>query len=108
MPQKFWSVEMIDKNINFVLAGYANVGKSVLFNNLTGLQQHIGNWPGKTIEKAEGSLFYKDHMIDVLDLPGIYSLSTYSPEEIITRDYIISPVRAKKLFIRTVNIAIVN
>ena len=66
-----------------VLAGQANVGKSVIFNHLTGLHQHIGNWPGKTIEKAEGTLHYKDYAIDVLDLPGIYSLATYSIEELI-------------------------
>ncbi|HBC71614.1 MAG TPA: ferrous iron transport protein B [Coxiellaceae bacterium] len=81
---------MSDQKINIALAGYANVGKSVIFNHLTGLHQHIGNWPGKTIEKAEGTLHYKGHTIDVLDLPGIYSLSTYSLEELITREYIIS------------------
>ena len=74
--------------LNMVLAGQANVGKSVIFNHLTGLHQHIGNWPGKTIEKAEGTLHYKDYAIDVLDLPGIYSLATYSIEELISREYI--------------------
>lgn len=78
------------KKINIVLAGQANVGKSVIFNHLTGLHQHIGNWPGKTVEKAEGTLYYKGYTIDVLDLPGIYSLSTYSVEELISREYIIS------------------
>ncbi|MBU0744058.1 MAG: ferrous iron transport protein B [Gammaproteobacteria bacterium] len=78
------------KKINMALAGYANVGKSVIFNHLTGLHQHIGNWPGKTIEKAEGTLYYKGYTIDVLDLPGIYSLSTHSFEELITREYIVS------------------
>lgn len=76
--------------INIALAGYANVGKSVIFNWLTGLHQHIGNWPGKTIEKAEGTLHYKGYTINVLDLPGVCSLSSYSIEEIITRDHIIS------------------
>ena len=76
------------KKLNVVLAGQANVGKSVIFNYLTGLHQHIGNWPGKTVEKAEGTLGYKDYFIDLLDLPGIYSLSTYSIEEIISREYI--------------------
>jgi len=70
------------------LAGNANVGKSVIFNHLTGLHQHIGNWPGKTVEKAEGTLHFKGHMIDVVDLPGIYSLSTFSIEELISREYI--------------------
>jgi len=76
------------KKLNVVLAGQANVGKSVIFNYLTGLHQHIGNWPGKTVEKAEGILGYKGYFIDLLDLPGIYSLSTYSIEEIISREYI--------------------
>ena len=79
---------MNEKKLNIVLAGQANVGKSVIFNHLTGLHQHIGNWPGKTVEKAEGNLHYKGYTIDVLDLPGIYSLTTYSIEEIISREYI--------------------
>jgi len=70
------------------LAGNANVGKSVIFNYLTGLHQHIGNWPGKTVEKAEGTLHFKGYRIDIIDLPGIYSLSTYSIEESISRRYI--------------------
>ena len=70
------------------LAGNANVGKSVIFNQLTGLHQHIGNWPGKTVEKAEGTLCFRDYMIDIVDLPGIYSLSTFSLEELISREYI--------------------
>jgi ferrous iron transport protein B len=70
------------------LAGNANVGKSVIFNYLTGLHQHIGNWPGKTVEKAEGTLHFKGYTIDIIDLPGIYSLSTYSLEELISRRYI--------------------
>ena len=77
-----------EKELNIVLAGQANVGKSVIFNHLTGLHQHIGNWPGKTVEKAEGTLFYKNYSINVLDLPGIYSLTTYSLEELISREYI--------------------
>jgi ferrous iron transport protein B len=76
------------KKINIVLAGQGNSGKSAVFNYLTGLHQHIGNWAGKTIEKREGTLFYNDYTIDVLDLPGIYSLTTYSVEEVISREYI--------------------
>lgn len=79
-----------NKKLNVVLAGQANVGKSVIFNYLTGLHQHIGNWAGKTVEKAEGTLHYEGYTIDILDLPGIYSLSTYSLEEIISREYIAS------------------
>lgn len=77
-------------NIDLViaLAGNANVGKSSIFNQLTGLGQVIGNWPGKTVEKAEGVLFHHGKNIKIIDLPGIYSLSTYSEEEIISREYI--------------------
>lgn len=70
------------------LAGNANVGKSVTFNQLTGVDQIIGNWPGKTVERAEGILQYKGKRIRVIDLPGIYSFSTYSLEELVSRDYI--------------------
>jgi ferrous iron transport protein B len=78
-----------EKKINIVLAGQGNAGKSTVFNYLTGLHQHIGNWAGKTIEKREGTLYYKGYTIDVLDLPGIYSLTTYSVEEMISREYIV-------------------
>ncbi|MCW4046935.1 MAG: ferrous iron transport protein B [Candidatus Bathyarchaeota archaeon] len=76
------------KRLKIALAGNANVGKSVIFNHLTGLHQHIGNWPGKTVERAEGTLHFKGYTIDVVDLPGIYSLSTYSLEELVSRKYI--------------------
>jgi ferrous iron transport protein B len=76
------------KKLTIALAGNANVGKSVIFNHLTGLHQHIGNWPGKTVEKAEGTLYFRGYLIDVIDLPGIYSLSTFSLEELVSREYI--------------------
>lgn len=76
--------------INIALAGNANVGKSVIFNQLTGLSQTIGNWPGKTVEKMEGHLNFLGYHFNIVDLPGIYSLSTYSLEEIISRAYIVS------------------
>ncbi len=79
---------MTKKRIVIALAGNANVGKSVIFNHLTGMHQHIGNWPGKTVEKAEGTLHFKGYTIDIVDLPGIYSLSTLSIEELISREYI--------------------
>ncbi len=76
------------ENIVIALAGNANVGKSVVFNELTGSNQIIGNWPGKTVERAEGKLHFEGQDIDVIDLPGIYSFSTYSMEEIVSREYI--------------------
>jgi len=79
---------MSKRKLTIALAGNANVGKSVIFNQLTGLHQHIGNWPGKTVERAEGTLHFKGYTIDIIDLPGIYSLSTYSLEELISRKYI--------------------
>jgi len=77
-----------EKKLVIALAGNANVGKSVIFNYLTGLHQHIGNWPGKTVERAEGTLHFKGYTIDIVDLPGIYSLSPYSLEELVSRKYI--------------------
>ncbi|MDT8336251.1 MAG: ferrous iron transport protein B [Candidatus Izemoplasmatales bacterium] len=75
--------------MKIVLAGNPNSGKTTLFNSLTGNNQHIGNWPGVTVEKKEGFIrSYKD--ITVIDLPGIYSLSPYSLEEVISRDYILN------------------
>lgn len=70
------------------LAGNPNVGKSTLFNSLTGLNQHTGNWPGKTVERAEGYFFLKDLKIKIIDLPGTYSLLSNSEEEEIARDYL--------------------
>lgn len=76
------------KEFVVALAGNANVGKSVIFNQLTGGNQIIGNWPGKTVEKAEGFIEQEGVRIRVVDLPGIYSLSTYSEEEIVSREFI--------------------
>ncbi len=76
------------KNITVALAGNANVGKSVLFNQLTGSSQIIGNWPGKTVEKAEGALNFEGQQITIIDLPGIYSFSTFGMEEIVSREYV--------------------
>ncbi|MGH0053420.1 MAG: ferrous iron transport protein B [Sphaerochaetaceae bacterium] len=70
------------------LAGNPNSGKTTVFNNLTGSRQHVGNWPGVTVDKKEG-VYRKDSRFSILDLPGTYSLSPYSAEEIITRTYIV-------------------
>lgn len=72
------------------LLGQPNSGKSTLFNALTGLHQHVGNWPGKTVEKKEGSFTHNGDTYSVADLPGSYSMSANSDEEVITRDFIAS------------------
>jgi ferrous iron transport protein B len=72
------------------LIGNPNVGKSVIFNALTGLNQTIANFPGCTVEKKEGGMYYQEQEIEVIDLPGIYSLSPHSIDEEISRDYMIN------------------
>jgi ferrous iron transport protein B len=76
-------------DLTIALAGNPNAGKTTIFNALTGLRQHTGNWPGKTVEKKEGEIEYEGRIINIVDLPGTYSLTAYSPEEIIARDFII-------------------
>lgn len=76
-------------DLTIALAGNPNAGKTTIFNALTGLHQHTGNWPGKTVEKKEGEIKFGDLNINIVDLPGTYSLTVYSPEEIIARDFII-------------------
>ncbi len=75
--------------LTIALAGNPNVGKSTLFNALTGGRQHVGNWPGKTVEKKEGWMTLDAQEIMIVDLPGTYSLTAYSIEEIVTRDFIL-------------------
>ena len=87
-PQAGKTDQNSSKNLTFALAGNANVGKSVVFNHLTGSSQIIGNWPGKTVERAQGILNFEGRKIVVVDLPGIYSFSTFSMEEIVSREYI--------------------
>ena len=76
-------------DLTIALAGNPNAGKTTIFNALTGLHQHTGNWPGKTVEKKEGEIEHGSLRINIVDLPGTYSLTAYSPEEIIERDFII-------------------
>ena len=77
------------RTMKVALAGNPNCGKTTLFNALTGSNQYVGNWPGVTVEKKEGTAHLGDRAITVVDLPGIYSLSPYSMEEIVARDFII-------------------
>ena len=77
------------KPLRVALAGNPNAGKTSLFNAITGSKQHVGNWPGKTIAKKEGNIQYKGFDVNIIDLPGTYSLSAFSPEEVIARDFII-------------------
>lgn len=71
------------------LMGNPNCGKTSLFNALTGARQHVGNWPGVTVEKKEGKLKYKGKTLRIVDLPGTYSLSAYSEDEVVARDYLV-------------------
>ena len=77
------------RKLTIALAGNPNSGKTTVFNNLTGARQHVGNYPGVTVEKKEGSLRYKDYEINVVDLPGIYSLTAYSLDEIVARNFVV-------------------
>ena len=72
------------------LAGNPNCGKTTLFNELTGARQHVGNYPGVTVEKKEGTYNHKDFSLHIVDLPGTYSLTAYSLEEVVARDYLVN------------------
>lgn len=76
--------------LTLALAGNPNAGKTSIFNALTGSRQHVGNWPGKTVARAEGAFRLGDVVGRLVDLPGTYSLSALSPEEVIARDYLLS------------------
>ncbi len=79
-----------DKIFKVALIGNPNSGKTTLFNSLTGSYQYVGNWPGVTVGRKEGRVKNISKEVDLVDLPGVYSLSPYSPEEIVTRDYILN------------------
>jgi ferrous iron transport protein B len=76
--------------LTLALAGNPNAGKTSIFNALTGSRHHVGNWPGKTVSKMEGNFRHGDVVGRLVDLPGTYSLSALSPEEIIARDYLLT------------------
>jgi len=77
------------KQITIALAGNPNSGKTTVFNNLTGARQHVGNWPGVTVEKKEGTCSHQGYDIKVVDLPGVYSLTAYSPDEVVARNFVV-------------------
>lgn len=79
---------MGSQSIRAALAGNPNCGKTTLFNRLTGSRQHVGNWPGATVEKKEGDTEFAGRSLQIVDLPGIYSLSAYSPEERAAGDFL--------------------
>jgi ferrous iron transport protein B len=76
-------------DLTIALTGNPNSGKTTVFNHLTGSRQHTGNWPGKTIERKSGRYTHAGMWIEVMDLPGTYSLAAYSEEEIVARDYLL-------------------
>ncbi len=82
-------IKMDEFDFVVALAGNPNTGKSTVFNNLTGLKQHTGNWPGKTVTRAEGGFQYSDSKFKVVDLPGTYSLLSTSTDEEVARDFIL-------------------
>lgn len=86
--EDIFHIEKKDNEFMIALAGNPNTGKSTVFNYLTGLKQHTGNWPGKTVCSARGDFSYKDINYSLIDLPGTYSLFPLSQEEIVTRDFI--------------------
>ena len=73
----------------FALAGNPNCGKTTLFNVLTGSTAYVGNWPGVTVDKREGTYKRGEEPVQIVDLPGIYSLSPYTPEEVVSRNFIL-------------------
>ncbi|HJK40040.1 MAG TPA: 50S ribosome-binding GTPase, partial [Methanocorpusculum sp.] len=83
---------MSEKRVVVALAGNPNCGKTTLFNNLTGMRQHVGNWPGKTvaIERKDGKATYDGTTLEIVDLPGTYSLSSRSLEEEIAVEYLLT------------------
>lgn len=82
-------IDMSDSDFVVALAGNPNTGKSTVFNNLTGLRQHTGNWPGKTVSRAEGGFAYNNKKFKIVDLPGTYSLLSTSTDEEVARDFIL-------------------
>lgn len=81
---------MKKKIINVCLLGNPNTGKTSLLNTLAGLSLHVGNWPGKTVEKKDAKIKYKDYQINLVDLPGSYSITPYSEEEKVSHEFLLN------------------
>ncbi len=79
----------MSRPLSVALAGNPNCGKTTVFNALTGGKLHVGNWPGKTVERWEGTRTHRGHVLSIVDLPGTYSLTASSPEEAIARDALV-------------------
>ncbi len=86
---KRMGIDSGDSDFVIALAGNPNTGKSTVFNQLTGLRQHTGNWPGKTVTRAEGGFQYNKNKYKIVDLPGTYSLLSTSTDEAVARDFIL-------------------
>ena len=80
--------ERKSNEVKVALAGNPNSGKTTMFNELTGSRQHVGNWPGVTVEKKTGRASYQNYSLEVIDLPGTYSLGAYSEDEVVARDFL--------------------
>ncbi|MBW1643317.1 MAG: 50S ribosome-binding GTPase, partial [Deltaproteobacteria bacterium] len=80
---------MKEKTLKIALSGNPNSGKTTIFNNITGTRQKVGNWPGVTVEKKEGNIKKFGYGLNIIDLPGTYSLTPFSIEEIITRNFVL-------------------
>lgn len=81
--------KLVENKIRVALTGNPNVGKTTIFNAITGARQKVGNWPGVTVEKKIGTKAYGGHVLEIVDLPGTYSLTAYSADEVVARDYIL-------------------
>jgi ferrous iron transport protein B len=92
----------MDRELNVVLIGNPNTGKTSLLNALTGMSQHVGNWPGKTVEKKEGRFEYRGRVIYLVDLPGTYSIAPYSEEEKVSHEYLMT--QNPDLIIQTIDV----
>ena len=80
---------MTNHKLTIALAGNPNAGKTTIFNAMTGTRQKVGNWPGVTVEKKEGRIHWNGQRLKIVDLPGTYSLTPFSIEEIVARNYIL-------------------